>query len=173
MALTKEQKNKRIEKLQEAIAEQKAMVFVNFSGLKAKDIESLREKLKQVGAKLIIAKKSLANLAFKEKKIDFTKDEFSNELAIVFGFKDEIAPAKAVYNFSKEKENLKIVGGYLDNKKTGAEELIVLAQLPSRQELYARLVSTISAPISNFVNVQRQNIKGLFYAFDAIVEKNS
>jgi len=172
MPLTKEQKKKRVEELGEQIAKQKAMVFVNFSGLKAKDLEALRDKLKQAGAKMVIAKKTLANLAFKEKKIDFTGDEFSNELAIVFGFEDEIAPAKEIYNFSKEKEDLKIIGGYLDNKKAGAEELITLAQLPSRRELYGRLVGTLSAPMSNFVSVQRQNIKGLFYALGAIIEKN-
>ncbi len=171
MALTKEQKKKRVEELEEQIAKQKAMVFVNFSGLKAKDLEMLREKLKQTGAKLIIVKKALANLAFKEKKIDFVKEEFPNELAIVFGFEDELAPAKAIYDFSKEKDDLKIAGGYLNNEKTGAEELVVLAQLPSKQELYGKLVGALSAPLANFVNVQRQNIKGLFYALGAIVGK--
>ena len=173
MALTKEQKQNKVEKLQELIAKQKAMIFVSFSGLKAKDIEDLREKLNEVGAKIMIAKKSLAGLAFKEKKINFEKQEFEDELAIVFGFEDELSPIKAVYNFSKEKNNLKIISGYVEKEKAGVEEMIALAQLPSKQELYAKLVGTMFAPVSNFVNVQRQNIKGLFYAFDAIVEKNS
>ena len=171
MALTKEQKQKKIEKLQEAIAKQKAMVFVSFSGLKAQDLENLREELNQAGAKIMIAKKSLADLAFKQEKINFEKQEFEDELAIIFGFEDELAPIKAVYNFSKEKDNLKIISGYVESEKAGAEEIITLAQLPSKQELYANLVGSLSAPISNFVNVQKQNIKGLFYAFDAIVNK--
>ena len=108
MALSKEQKTKIIERLRESIAKQKAMIFVSFSGLKAQDIEDLREKLSEVGAKIMIAKKSLAGLAFKEKKINFEKQEFEDELAIVFGFEDELSPIKAVYNFSKEKNNLKI-----------------------------------------------------------------
>ena len=173
MALTREQKQNKIEKLQESIAKQKAMIFVSFSGLKAQDLEELREKLNQVGAKIMIAKKSLADLAFKQEKINFEKQEFDDELAIVFNFEDELTPIKTVYNFSKEKNNLKIISGYVEKERAGVEEMIALAQLPSKQELYAKLVGTIFAPVSNFVNVQRQNIKGLFYAFDAIVEKNS
>jgi len=173
MALTKEQKQNKIEKLQESIAKQKAMVFVSFSGLKAQDLEELREKLNQVGAKIMIAKKSLADLAFKQEKINFEKQEFDDELAIVFNFEDELTPIKTLYNFSKEKNNLKIISGYVEKEKAGVEEIIALAQLPSKQELYAKLVGTMFAPVSNFVNVQRQNIKGLFYAFNAIVGKNS
>jgi len=173
MALTQGQKQKKIEKLQQAIAKQKAMIFVSFSGLKAQDLENLREKLNQKGAKMMIAKKSLADLAFKQEKINFEKQEFENELAIIFSFEDGLAPIKAVYNFSKEKNNLKIISGYVESEKIEAEGMIALAQLPSKQELYANLVGTMFAPISNFVNVQKQNIKGLFYAFDAIVEKNS
>ena len=53
MPLTKEQKKKKVEELGEQIAKQKAMVFVNFSGLKAKDLEGLRDNLREVGAKIV------------------------------------------------------------------------------------------------------------------------
>jgi len=168
MALTKEQKKNIKDKLKKAIKDQKAMVFVNFSGLRAQDLEKLREKLKEVGAKMMVSKKTLADLAFKEEKIDFDKKELENELAIIFAFEDEITPAKTIYEFSKEKENLKIVGGYVENEKIDKEKMIVLAQLPSKQELYARLAGTLFAPINNFVNLQAQTIKGLFYVLLAI-----
>ncbi len=192
MALSKEQKTKVIEKLRESIAKQKAMVFVNFAGLKAQDVESLREKLGKIGAKFVVAKKTLAKLAFSQEKIDFPEKDINNELAIVFGFEDEIAPAKAIYDFSKDQESLQIVGGYMParnaspariatqsvaggHSEAGGEsdflagqEMIALAQLPSRKELFANLVGTLSAPISNFVYVQKANIKGLIYALEAI-----
>jgi len=168
MALSKEQKTKVIEKLRESIAKQKAMVFVNFAGLKAKDVESLRDNLGKIGAKFVVAKKTLARLAFSEHKIDFPEKDINNELAIVFGFEDEIAPAKVIYDFSKDQESLKIIGGYMESGFLAGEEMITLAQLPSRKELFANLVGTLSAPISNFVYVQKANIKGLIYALEAI-----
>jgi len=168
MALSKEQKIKIIGKLRESITKQKAMVFVNFAGLKAKDVESLREKLGKIGSKFIVAKKTLAKLAFSEEKIDFPEKDINNELAIVFGFEDEIAPAKVLYDFSKDQENLQIIGGYMESAFLAGEKMIILAQLPSRKELFANLVGTLSAPISNFVYVQKANIKGLIYALEAI-----
>jgi len=59
--------------------------------------------------------------------------------------------------------NLKILGGFLENKFVEAEKIIELAKLPTREELLARLVGSISAPISNFINVLEANIKGLIY----------
>jgi len=59
--------------------------------------------------------------------------------------------------------NLKILGGIFKNEFVEAEKIIELAKLPTREELLARLVGSISAPISNFINVLEANIKGLIY----------
>ena len=168
MALTREQKQKIIEDLKEKIAKQKAMILVDFTGLKVKDLSNLRKKLKAADNELKIAKKTLLLLALKEKKLEMAAEELKGEIAIVFGYKDELSPAKIVYQFSQENPNLKILGGFLENKFREAEEIIALAQLPSREELLAKLVGSISAPISNFVNVLQGNIKGLIYALTAI-----
>ena len=168
MALTKAQKQKIIEDLKEKIAKQKAMILVDFTGLKVKDLSNLRKKLKAADNELKIAKKTFLLLALKEKKLEMAAEELKGEIAIVFGYKDELSPAKIVYQFSQENPNLKILGGFLENKFREAEEIIALAQLPSREELLAKLVGSISAPISNFVNVLQGNIKGLIYALTAI-----
>ncbi len=168
MALSREQKEKKIEKLRQAIAKQRAMVFVNFSGLNAQDVENLRNKLKQIGAKFMVVKKTLAMLAFSKEKIDFPEQELKNELGIVFALEDEMAPSKAAFDFSKEKESLQIIGGYIDSNLVTAQEMIALAQLPSRKELLGQFVGTISAPISNFINIQKANIKGLICVLSKI-----
>ena len=173
MALSKEQKARTVEKLRESIAKQKAMVFVNFAGLTAQETEDLRAKLKENNAKFVIAKKTLAKLAFSQEGIDMSEQTMTNELGIVFAFGDEISPAKATYNFSKTQKNLQIIGGHGESGFINQEDMIVLAQLPSKQELFGRLVGTLSAPIANFISVQRENIKGLIYALKAIEQNNS
>jgi len=94
---------------------------------------------------------------------------------LIFGFEDEMAPVKAAYQFSQEKNNLKLIGGYIsdgaNSEFMSADDVIILAQLPSKQELFAKLAGTLSAPISGFVAVQRANIKGLMFALEAIAEK--
>jgi large subunit ribosomal protein L10 len=166
MALTKEQKQKILEDLKDKIARQRAMVFADFTGLKVKDLSDLRRKLKAADCELKVAKKTLMGIVFKEAGIE-TK-ELSGEIALVFGYKDALAPAKIVYQFTQTNPNLKILAGFFENKLREAEEIITLAQLPTREELLARLVGSIQAPVSNFVRILEANIKGLMYALSAI-----
>jgi len=90
---------------------------------------------------------------------------------VAFG-KDEVSPAKVIYQFSKKlnskKEKLDFVGGVIKKEKNeylvlSKEDLIEIASLPSREELLARFASSISAPLLNFISVLQGNIKGLIY----------
>lgn len=168
MALTKAQKQKILEDLKEKIARQKAMILVGISGLKVKDISDLRKKIKAVDGNLKVAKKTLIEKAFKESNLIFDKNKYKEEVALVFGFKDEISPAKTVYQFGLRNEKLKILAGFFEGKFKEGREIIALAQLPGREELLVRLVGSISAPITGFVNVLQGNIKGLIYVLKQI-----
>ena len=161
MAFTRAQKQTVLQDLDEKIDRQKAIIFIDFTGLKVKDFSNLRKKIKAVGDELKVVKKTLMEIAFKKAKIEADPKKMPGEVALVFGYKDGMGPAKTIYQFSKENEHLKILGGFFENKFRTAEDIIVLAQLPSREELLAKLLGTISAPVSNFVRVLQGNIKGL------------
>jgi large subunit ribosomal protein L10 len=161
MPQTKAQKQKILEELKEKIEKQKSIAFVDFTGMKVKDIFGLRKKLETVGGELKVAKKTLMGIVFKEKGIDFDFKKIKTEIALVFSYKDEILPLKIAYQTSQENRNLKILGGVLENKFIEAEKIIELAQLPSRNELLAKLVWSINAPISKFVYSLKYNLKGL------------
>lgn len=163
MALTKAQKQKIIADLKDKIAKQKAMVLVGITGLKVKDLSDLRKKLKANDSNLKVAKKTLIEKAFRESNLEFDKDKDKEEIALVFGFKDESSSAKTVYQFGLANEKLKILGGFLEGKFKEAEEIIALAQLPTKEELLAKLVGSIASPISGLINVLQGNIKGLIY----------
>jgi len=168
MAITKARKQKILEDLKEMFSRQKAIILVGISGLKVKNISQLRKELKVIDGSLRVAKKTLMEIAFKENNLKLDKDNFKEEIALAFAFKDEILPAKTVYQFSQENENLKILGGYFENEFKPAEWVIELAKLPTREELLAKLVGSLKSPISNFVNALEGNIKGLIYALSAI-----
>ena len=70
--------------------------------------------------------------------------------------------------FSEKNENLKILGGFLENEFRSREEVVVLAKIPSKQELLAKVIGSIKAPISGFANVLQGNIKGLVYLLSNI-----
>jgi large subunit ribosomal protein L10 len=168
MPLNKSQKKKIIEDLKEKITKQKIFFFVDLKGLKVKDLSNLKKRLKKVDSQIKVSKKTLLRLALKEKGIELDTKKLEGEIASVFGFKDEILPAKTTYQFSLENKNLKILGGYFSGKIMGAEEIKSFAQLPTKEELLGRLVGSISAPVSNLVYVLNANTKGLIYALSAI-----
>ena len=161
MAQTKQQKQEVLEELEKKIEKQKTIIFFDFTGLKVKDFSNLRKTIKAVGDELKVVKKTLMEIAFKKAKIEVDPKKMPGEIALVFGYKDGMGPAKTIYQFSKENEHLKILGGFFEDKFRTAEDIIVLAQLPSREELLAKLLGTISAPVSNFIRVLQGNIKGL------------
>lgn len=170
MAKTKEKKKKIIEDLKEKMKQQKIMVFFDFTGTKVKDLFELRRRLKSVDSQLKVIKKTLLKFVFENYDVNLFKEvkNLKGQLAMVLGFKDEISPAKILYQFSEVNPNLKILGGYFDNKFRGAEEIIILAKLPRREELLAKLVESIRAPISNLVNVLEGNLRGLVLVLSRI-----
>jgi large subunit ribosomal protein L10 len=169
MAITKEKKKKILEELKEKIGKQKIMIFVDFTGVKSKALFLLRKKLKESGNEMKIAKKTLINLALKEKNLNIVDaKKMVGEIAVIFGVKDEISGAKTVYEFSKENKNLKILGGILEKSFIGPEKIEELAKLPTKEELLAKLISEISTPISNFVYVLKSIPQSLVFVLSQI-----
>jgi len=161
MPKTKEQKKKIIEDLKEKIENQKAIFFIGIGGLKAKESFDLREKFKKEECFLSVVKKTLLDIALKEKNINIDTKKLTGQVALVLSYKDEISPAKIIYQFSLNNQNLKILGGFLNNQFIGNDDVVFLAKLPTREELLAKLVGSIKAPISNLIYALQYNIKGL------------
>lgn len=168
MAITKDKKREILEDLRDKVSRQKTIILVGVSGLQVKDISDLRKKLKAIGGGFQVVKKTLAEIVLKENKFDFDRKKFKEEMALVFGFQDEIAAAKTVFQFSKTNEKLKILGGFIENIFRDKNEVAAFAQLPAKEELLARLVGSISSPLSSLQTVLSGNIKGLVYLLSEI-----
>lgn len=156
MALTKEKKGKVIESLKEKIAKQKSVIFADFSKVNSADLFRLRQELKENGCSLKVGKKTLVRIAFGQSGISFwnlMKKSIPGQLALVFGIEDEIAPARIANKFSKTNENFKILGGIFENRFIDRERALVLANLPTRNELLGRLLGSLSSSTVSFVRV--------------------
>ncbi|KKP33268.1 MAG: 50S ribosomal protein L10 [Candidatus Staskawiczbacteria bacterium RIFOXYB1_FULL_32_11] len=156
MALNKDQKKKQLESLKEKIVNQKSIVFVDFSKVASDKMFTLRKKLKEEGCNLKIGKKTLIRVAFGQAGISFwnvMKKSIPGQLALVFGIEDEIAPARISNQFSKDNENFKILGGIFESRFIDREKVLVLANIPPRNELLGRLVGSLASPMASFVRV--------------------
>lgn len=113
--------------------------------------------------------------AFEGEKIEnLDPRKFEGRIATIFGYEDEVAPAKILADFQKEhEEKVDFVAGILENKLLNSEEVKALAKLPSKAELYAKIVGSINAPVSSFVNVLAGNIRNLVNVLKAVEEKKA
>lgn len=168
MALTKDKKKKIIEKLEKSISGQKIMLFVGIAKLKTKDLFSLKKDLKEKGNTLSVAKKTLFKLAAKNKGIDIDAKKLDGEMAIIFGSEDEVSAANIIDKFSKKNENLKILGGFFEKELIANDKVVALASIPPKNELLAKFVGSINAPVSGLVSVLNGNLRGLVLALNAI-----
>jgi len=156
MALTQEQKQKQIVDVKEKIANQKSIVFVDFNKVSSQDMFALRKNLKEEGCNLKIAKKTLIRVAFGQSNISFwnkIKSVIPGQIALVLGIKDEIAPARIANKFAKDHKDFKILGGIFESRFIDREKVLVLANLPSRNDLLSRLVGSLSSSMASFVRV--------------------
>lgn len=173
MPKSKKQKKDILEAIKDKISRSKSIVFTNFDKLEVKESEELRSKLKEENSEYYVAKKTLFEKAFEKENIEnLDPRKFEGRVAVVFGYEDEVAPAKIVAEFQKEHEDkVGFIAGILENKLLNAEEVSALSKLPSKRELYAKIVGSINAPVSGFVNVLAGNIRGLVNVLKAVEEK--
>jgi large subunit ribosomal protein L10 len=173
MPKTRIQKQEILRTLSNKISQSKSVVFARFDALGVKDNEELRKELKKENSEYYVAKKTLLDIAFKESRVnELNVKSFTGRIAAIFGYDDEVAPAKIIEKFKKGREGkVEFVGGILENKLLTAEQVDALSKIPSRQELYAKMVGSLNAPISGFVNVLAGNLRGLVCVLKAIEEK--
>lgn len=172
MAKTKLQKQVILRDLSAKIDKAKSMVFASFNALSVQENEELRNELRKDNNEYYVAKKTLLSMALKEKGQEVDVDNFKGQIAVVFGYDDEVSPAKTLGKFIKSHEDkVEFMGGIMEGKFIQPAEVMELSKLPSKQELYARLVGSLNAPISGVVNVLAGNLRGLVQVLKAISEK--
>ncbi len=170
--LTKEQKKLIIDDLSQNLKENKVLVMADFRGLSVEEVNKLKKEVKEAGGKLKVAKKTLLNLALKEHGVDFDCRKYPGPLVFIFGPEETEIPKK-VFAFAKKNDKLKIEGGVLEKKVIEGADVLALAKMPSKQELLARLVGTLNAPIRGFVWALSGNLSGLVNVVKALAEKKT
>ncbi|PIS04628.1 MAG: 50S ribosomal protein L10 [Candidatus Buchananbacteria bacterium CG10_big_fil_rev_8_21_14_0_10_42_9] len=168
MAKSKQQKQSTVSDFKDKANRAKSLVFANFEGLSVNQMEDLRQNAREQGGEVMVAKKTLMKRALKDVGIDVDPKTFDKGVATIFGYEDEIAPAKVSAEFAKNNEALNIIGGIVERNYLDAAQIKALSKIPSRQELLGKLVGTIQAPISGLVNVLQGNIRGLVNVLGAI-----
>ncbi|MEK7184072.1 MAG: 50S ribosomal protein L10 [Patescibacteria group bacterium] len=160
MAKTREQKAAQLAELQTLI-DQPAMVLTQYGGLTVHDLDELRAQLRAAGCRYRVPKTSLLKKVLVERGIELPDSLLKVQLGIATSASDEVDPNRVVVTFAKQHEQLKVIGAVINGRFVDESYVRSLAALPSRQELYAKLVGTVAAPLTGFVSVLGGNIRGL------------
>ncbi len=152
MAITRQQKAEILDVLKERFDRHEAVVFISYRGTSVKDITTLRKALRAEGLDYQVAKKRLVQLAAKETSKVEINDELFNKMpfGVVFGYEDQIMPCKLSAKFAKEFESIEILGGIVEGKVLDKDGIMQYAALPTRDELLAKFVGLLRAPLGNF-----------------------
>ena len=115
------------------------------------DITKLRREIQKTGGDYMVTKNTLAKIAVKGTEYEALAEKMTGPIALAFGFEDPVSPAKAVVKFIKESKKGAIVGAVLEGKLMTEAETRALAELPSKEELYAKMLGSINSPGSGIV----------------------
>lgn len=159
--LTREQKTIQIEELSDKLSKAKSVVITSYRGLKINDMNELRKNLRKNNIDFKVVKNSLFKRALQRYGKSISQELLEKPLAVAFDDNDDMTAIKAIYSFSKNNELLEIDGGIFENEMLDGQGIKEIALLPGREELYAKLVGSISAPISKFVYAMRWNGQAL------------
>ena len=171
MPKTRKEKEEIVKDIVEDLNKAKSLVLTDYQGLTVNDIQELRNKIQEKDGDYKVIKNNLFQKALEKSDLkDIKVEEIEGPLALGFGFADEVLTAKEIYTFAKEKELPKISGSILEGKYLDEKETVALAKLPSKEELLARVVGSINAPVSGFVNVLAGNLRGLVSVLNNVKE---
>lgn len=171
MALSRVEKEKLASELAEKLAKAKGAAVFSFKTLTVADSAALRRELKKTGGRVQVIKKRVFRRTAEAvgASIDFSQVEGS--VAVTWSDQDMVAPAKASFDFVKKHQDSKLVAGVLEGAAITQQQVEDLAMLPGKDELRAKLVGTLAAPISGFVGVLSSTLRGLPASLQAIADK--
>ena len=162
-----------VAELKDQLTSAKGVVLTGYKGLTVAQDTALRREFREAGVTYHVVKNTMLRLAAQEAGIEGLADHLEGTTAFAFSAEDAVAPAKVIGGFIKknkldESGVLTIKVGMVEGQVIDVNEVKALATLPSREELIAKMLGSMNAPISNTVNVLQGVIRNAVYVLDAV-----
>ena len=166
-----EAKKQVVEEIKQKIQNSKSVVFVDYKGLTVAEVSELRNKFRAAGVEYKVYKNTLVRKAMNELGVTAFDNDLNGPTATAFS-PDETAAAKIFAEAVKAMpEKIIPKSAYVDNAYVDANGIKALASMPSKEELIAKMLGSMQAPIANFAGVLSAMLRGVVVALNAIAEK--
>lgn len=162
-----------LDKISASLKESEGVFIIDYRGLSVKDAQELRRTLREAGAQMKVYKNNLVKIALKNADMPEIDDMLVGTCACVFYEEDPVAAAKAIKDMSKKLGKIEFRGGISEGKVLSAEDVKALADLPSREEMLAKVVGSIQNPLSGLVRSLNGITQGLVTALSAVADQKN
>ena len=150
--MTKEQKKVYIDEMSKQFENSKAVMVTHYQGLTMPQMDELRSKMREHGIIFKITKNRITKLALEKTRCKDLANLFTGPTAVAFG-EDAIISARILSKFAKDNENLKLIGGIMENEVLDKAGVQNVATLPTLDEARANIVGILNAPASKLVSI--------------------
>ena len=145
-----------VDQISEELNGAKAAVLVDYRGITVEQDTELRKQLREAGVIYKVYKNTMINFAVKGTEFEELSKHLEGPTAIAISKEDATAPARILYNFSKNAPKLELKAGVVDGTYYDEKGIQVIATIPSREELLSKLLGSMQSPITNFARVIKQ-----------------
>ncbi|MBE7089523.1 MAG: 50S ribosomal protein L10 [Clostridiales bacterium] len=173
MSANQEAKKLVVEEIKEKIQNSKSVVLVKFNGLTVAEDTELRNEFRKQNVEYKVLKNTLVRRAFNDLGVTAFDEDLNGPTSVAFGL-DETGASKIIVDAVKKYDGkVAVKSAYVDGGRVDENGVKALASMPSKEQLIAKMLGSMQAPIANFVGVLSAIPRGLVIALNAIAEKNA
>jgi len=169
--LNRDEKSAIVSELNESFNRAKFTVVTDYCGLTVSELQELRIQLRDCDSEIRIAKNTLLKRAVTDTASDVLIEDFTGTTAIVLGYDDPVAPAKALAKFAEDHEKLQIRAVALEGEKLSSEAMVALSKLPSKEVLLGQFLSVLNSVPTGLVQVLSGVPRTFLYGLQAVKEQ--
>lgn len=171
MATTRQQKEVTLQELKDKFGRAKSVAFGQYAGMTMEQLSKMRKQMRENNVEFKVAKRTLFKLAAKEQGLELTDDMMMGTVGAAFSYEDGIAGPRIIKKMDKEVEVLKLMGGIMEGQVLSTAQMKEIADLPSKEELLAKFVGLMRAPLQNFYGLMQSPLASFARGVQAYAEK--
>jgi large subunit ribosomal protein L10 len=171
MPVTKARKTEQVEKLSKDLQTVSNLVVTTYTKMTVPQDFELRKALRGAGAKYQVVKNTLAEKAAKGTKVEAALTDLAGVTSLAYTSGDPVAMAKALTKYAKDNPEFTFKVGVVEGRVVTIKEIEALATMPSKEELYSKLLFLISSPAQRLVTVMSAVGRNLAVVVDQGVQQ--